>query len=777
VVIGVGLVVLAGWVLDIKVLKSIAPIWESMKPLTASSFILLGIAFRLRNPERTGTSLPSFARICAALALLAGVLTLLEHVLGWDLGIDRWPLPDRSGTGLFPGRMPPNTALNFVLLSGAILGIDAHSPGRRRLAELSAAIVLLIGFMGVVGHAYGVTAFSRVTMYTTEMAFYTAILFVVFAGGVLAARSDGWVVETVMGDGPGSAAARQLIPLLLIPLAIGWLILQAEHFGLITPEFGVAVVVLANIVLLVIAILASARLINRTDAGRRAEALQAQTAHQANRLKSEFLANMSHELRTPLNAIIGFAELMHDGKTGPVTPDQQEYLGDILTSSRHLLQVINDVLDLAKVEAGKMEFWPEPVDLEKLVGEVKDVLRTLAAQKRLKIDSDIDPELGGITADASKLKQVLYNYLSNALKFSPDEGRVTVRAKSENADEFRIEVEDQGIGINPADMDRLFVEFQQLDASTAKHHAGTGLGLALTKRIVEAQGGRVDVRSTPGLGSVFSAVLPRSAKVTPEPVAEPAAGGTGARRLLVVEDDKKDRAWIVQTLADSGYSVEAVATGAEALARCRQQLYDAITLDLLLPDMHGQDVIRAIQAEGPNRNTPVVIVSVVPHKGVAAGFHVHDVLIKPVQTEDLLGSLARANVAVNETRPILVVDDDPRVRKLAERALQDSGYRPQCVAGALEGLEAAVETPPAAVVLDLLMPGMDGFAFLERFRATAVGRRTPVIVWTVKDLTRREREKLRGATQGLVLKGEGPAALLAELRDLVPLPPALTPVS
>ncbi len=497
---------------------------------------------------------------------------------------------------------------------------------------------------------------------------------------------------------------------------------------------------------------------------------QNQRVQAANRLKSEFLANMSHELRTPLNGIIGFAELMHDGKTGPVSPDQHEYLGDILSSSRHLLQLINDVLDLAKVESGKMEFRPEPVDLKKLVGEVKDVLHTLAAQKRIKIETDIDPALRGITADASKLKQVLYNYLSNALKFSPDEGRVTVRVKPENADEFRLEVADRGIGIKPDDMGRLFVEFQQLDASTAKKYPGTGLGLALTKRIVEAQGGRVDVRSPFGEGSVFCAVLPRGAKFVPEPVGEPAAVGTGAPRLLVVEDDKNDRTWIVQTLADAGYAVEAVATGAEALARCRQQPYDAVTLDLLLPDMHGRDVLRAIRAEGPNRETPVVIVTVVIDKGVAAGFHVHDVLIKPVQTDDLLGSLARAKVSPHEARPILVVDDDPKARKLAERALKDAGYRALCVAGAEEGLEVAAQTPPAAVVLDLLMPGMDGFGFLKRFRATAVGRRTPVIVWTVKDLTRQERQQLRAATQGLVLKGEGPAALLAELRDLIPLP-------
>jgi protein-histidine pros-kinase len=227
---------------------------------------------------------------------------------------------------------------------------------------------------------------------------------------------------------------------------------------------------------------------------------------EANRLKSEFLANMSHELRTPLNAIIGFSELMFDGKV-PVT-DHHEYLGDILTSSRHLLQLINDVLDLAKVESGKMEFRVEAVHLPRLVGEVKDILRSLAARSHCRIEVEVAPGVEEVQLDPAKLKQVLYNYLSNAVKFSPEGGHVWIRAVPDGADRFRLEVEDQGIGIAPADIPRLFVEFQQLDAGAAKKYQGTGLGLALTKRIVEAQGGRVDVKSSVGKGSIFSATLP-----------------------------------------------------------------------------------------------------------------------------------------------------------------------------------------------------------------------------------------------------------------------------
>jgi len=233
---------------------------------------------------------------------------------------------------------------------------------------------------------------------------------------------------------------------------------------------------------------------------------------EASRLKSEFLANMSHELRTPLNAIIGFAELMSSGKV-PVS-DFPEYFGDILNSARHLLRLINDVLDLAKIESGTMSFHPELLQLSVVLAEVRDIVRPIATKKRIKIENEIHPDIGEIFLDSSKLKQVLYNYISNAIKFSPEEGRITVRILPEGSQQFRLEVEDRGIGISASDLSRLFIEFQQLDAGIGKKFQGTGLGLALTKRIVEAQGGHIDASSIPGKGSVFSAVLPRRLEAT-----------------------------------------------------------------------------------------------------------------------------------------------------------------------------------------------------------------------------------------------------------------------
>ena len=229
---------------------------------------------------------------------------------------------------------------------------------------------------------------------------------------------------------------------------------------------------------------------------------------EANRMKSQFLANMSHELRTPLNAIVGFADLLHKGLVDD-PEERQQCLADILSSSRHLLQLINDILDLAKVESGKMEFRPAPVDLARLVTEVHNVVRGLATDKRIRVDIRIDPAVAQVVVDAARIKQVLYNYLSNAIKFTRSDGHVRVRARPVADDRFCLEVEDDGIGIGPDDLDRLFVEFQQLDTSAAKRHQGTGLGLALTRRIVEGHGGEVGVRSVLGAGSTFWAVLPR----------------------------------------------------------------------------------------------------------------------------------------------------------------------------------------------------------------------------------------------------------------------------
>ncbi len=495
---------------------------------------------------------------------------------------------------------------------------------------------------------------------------------------------------------------------------------------------------------------------------------QNRRVQEANRLKSEFLANMSHELRTPLNAIIGFSELLHDGRAGAITPKQKTYVGDVLTSAHHLLQLINDVLDLSKVESGKMQFFPEPIDPARLVGEVCDILRTLTARKRITLTSEIDPALKEVVLDSAKLKQVLFNYLSNALKFTPENGRVTIRMRAVGADDLRLEVEDTGIGIRPEDLPRLFAEFQQLDSSVSKKYQGTGLGLALTKRIVEAQGGTVGVTSTVNRGSLFFAQLPRRAS---PPV--PRNGGRTQRTdqnsrdqrcVLVIEDDPRDSEWLTSSLEGAGYAVVTAATGAEALRLLGERRFDAVTLDLLLPDLNGWEVLRRARAEGLNQNVPVLVVSVLSDKGTGVGFAISDFLEKPVKEAELLASVRRAISPRHGGKRVLLVDDDRKTLKLLEKVLQQHGYNTIARSDPRAALRAAVATPPDLVVLDLIMPRLDGFEFLRRFRATPSGVGVPVIVLSAKLLESTERELLGTMAQGIISKGDGSLHnLLAEI--------------
>jgi PAS domain S-box-containing protein len=374
---------------------------------------------------------------------------------------------------------------------------------------------------------------------------------------------------------------------------------------------------------------------------------------EANRLKGEFLANMSHELRTPLNSIIGFAELMHKGKVGPVSDTHAEYLGDIVTSSRHLLQLVNDVLDLAKVESGKMDFRPEPVDLSKLVAEVRSILRELAGSKRIRLDTSVHPDVTMVVVDPARVKQILYNYLSNAIKFTPDLGLVTVEIKPEGAAFFRIDVTDTGVGIAEEDLGKLFIEFQQLDAGLAKKYQGTGLGLALTRQLADAQGGHVGVRSTIGVGSTFSVVLPR-----------------------------------VMTSTSRGASAAAAPKAVD--------------------------------------NDPGTIPTV------------------------------------------LIVDDDPTALKLADANLRQAGFRVLCADSAEGALSMASTHHPTAVIVDLLMPRVDGFEFVERLRQEKNGADLPIVAWTVKDLNANERDRLQSLSTEVVLKRDGGVTtLLTALRRLL----------
>ncbi|CAH0352795.1 PAS domain S-box protein [Aquabacterium sp. CECT 9606] len=493
-----------------------------------------------------------------------------------------------------------------------------------------------------------------------------------------------------------------------------------------------------------------------------AEKLEAENrqVHAANRLKSEFLANMSHELRTPLNAIIGFAGLLHGGAVPPESPKHRDFLGHIETSGQHLLQLINDVLDLSKVEAGKLEFFPESVDLALLVSEVTTILQTSASRQGVTLYAEIDERVAQLHIDPSRLKQVLYNYLSNAIKFTRAGGQVTVRAMPEGADHFRIEVEDTGVGIAAADLSKLFIEFQQLDSSYTKRHQGTGLGLALTRRLVQAQGGHIGVRSTLGVGSVFHLVLPRSHAST-DAVPSPALSSSGPR-FLVIKDDHHEQSRMADALLAVGVQVDHAKTGDQAVAQAHSHPYDAITLDLILSDCRGLEALSAIRSKGPSREAPVVAVSMRTASSSAASFPVADVLSKPLETRQLSMALGSLGLTQRVGARVMVVDDDQLARDLMEATLGKLGIDFIGLSDGRQALEEMALHRPDAVILDLMMPGMDGFEVLDALRRQAEWRDMPVFIWTSMLLTADEYAHLSRSALAILTKG---GASLEDLLD------------
>ena len=484
---------------------------------------------------------------------------------------------------------------------------------------------------------------------------------------------------------------------------------------------------------------------------------------EANRLKSQFLANMSHELRSPMNAIIGFSDLLYLEDPPIEKAKQHQYIGHIRTSGRHLLQLINDVLDLSKVESGKFEFFPEPVDLPAVINEVATVLFTQIQRKRLQVDVSIAPAFHRVNIDSARLKQTLYNYLSNAIKFTAEHGWIGVRVLADSPGYFRIEVEDTGIGIAESDLPRLFVEFQQLDASYTKRHQGTGLGLSLTRRMVEAQGGSVGVRSVLGKGSVFYLRLPVApeASTSGSPEGETDSKVMGVQ-WLVIEDDLEDQARIAGALAESGYPVDVASSVEQGLVQAGQKDYDAVSLDLMSGSPGGLDILAEIRARGPRNPSAVVGITLDTRTGGTAAFPITDVLAKPLRAEEIVSALRRFGLMHRIDVKVMVIDDDPGALALMRATLDECGVSSVLFLDGGEALRELDDHEPAAIVLDLLMPGFSGFEVLDELLARPRWCDVPVFIWTNMVLSDSEYDLLALSAATILRKGGGGVELLLE---------------
>ena len=477
-------------------------------------------------------------------------------------------------------------------------------------------------------------------------------------------------------------------------------------------------------------------------------------ADQANRTKSSFLANMSHELRTPLNAIIGYSEILQENAADKGDEDPIDDLQKIESAGRHLLGLINNILDLSKIEAGKMDVFIEKVDIQTAINEVLSIVKPLADKSGNVIEVICPAEIGSFRSDQTKVKQCLLNLLSNANKFT-SKGTLTLAVAREGTSVVTFAVSDTGVGMTREQLGRLFQAFSQADASTTKRFGGTGLGLAITKHFCTMLGGDVTVESTPGKGSTFTIRLPdqEAAPAVESPAPTPLAAD-GRATVLVVDDDASVRSLLAKTLEKEGYRVISACNGVEALALARQHTPQAITLDVLMPQMDGWGALKELKADPALRDIPVIIVTVLNERGMAIPLGAADFMTKPVDRQRLTAIL-RDHCKNPGIASILVVEDDGPTREGLCRSLASLGYTAYAAVNGRSGLDWLNNHPtPGLILLDLMMPEMNGFEFLRELRKRPALADVPVIVVTAKELSAEDVRNLSGQTDRIITKDQ-----------------------
>jgi signal transduction histidine kinase/CheY-like chemotaxis protein len=497
----------------------------------------------------------------------------------------------------------------------------------------------------------------------------------------------------------------------------------------------------------------------------------------ATRAKSQFLTSMSHELRTPLNAIIGITEMLREEAEETGEEPLIEPLDRIHHAGTHLLALINEILDLAKIEAGKFELHPEEIELGALIADVSSTAETLAVKNGNRLDVEVAPDLGVIHADPVRLRQIVLNLLSNACKFTRN-GTITLRAiriAAADGDRVRISVQDTGIGMTDEQTGKLFQEFTQADSSTTRKYGGTGLGLAISRRLCRLMGGDIEVQSAMGVGSTFTLTLPASLGPPGDP-APPSAFGHAPTRIwppgqgrhaVVIDDEETARDILRQALTREGFDVMTAENGQQGIELARQIRPSLITLDVLMPGLDGWNTLQKLKRDDDLSDIPVIMVTIVDEENQGYALGAAAYLTKPVDREHLRKALASCHPHHANPR-VLVVEDDAHARGRISRILREDGWEVAEAENGRVALERLTVAHPDLVLLDLMMPEMNGFEFVEALRQREEARHLPVIVLTAADLDEEAFRRLNGSIERILRKRPGGREeILATLREVI----------
>ena len=494
-------------------------------------------------------------------------------------------------------------------------------------------------------------------------------------------------------------------------------------------------------------------------------------AEAANEAKSTFLANMSHELRTPLNAIIGYSEmLMEDAED-----ENEDFIPDldkINNSGKHLLGLINDILDLSKVESGKMELYIEEFDLKKVIDEIESTIKPLVEKNNNELKIDYNSDSKTMTADVTKIRQILLNLLSNSSKFTK-EGTITIGVTDSKAQDQSIDftIADTGIGMTPEQVDKVFKPFTQADEKTTRKFGGTGLGLTITKMFAEMMGGDIDLSSEEGKGTTFIVTIPitvidKKKQETSELITETNSEDT-KYKVLVIDDDDNAQDMMKKFLEKQDFSILQAKSGEDGLNLAAEHLPDVITLDVMMPEMDGWEVLAALQANETTKNIPVIMLTMANEPDIGYSLGATDYLTKPVNWNELSSVLMRHQIA-SDSQAILIVEDDETTRDMLRKSLETNEFKVRTAVNGKEALEKVKQSKPGLILLDLMMPEMDGFEFAEKLRENKEWLDIPVVVITAKDLTKEDHQRLKGNVEAIMQKGSySRNDLLTEVGDRI----------